>query len=236
MLPLGGKEVLWHILERTSRCTMVDQVVVSTSTSPSDSVIVDAAKTWGFDVFQGEESDLLGRLCTAARATNAQFVLRVPADKPLFDPDEADRVIRAHLTSRSDYSTNMPADWPECMEIPFGLEVEVVSADALYRSSRDATDEAEREHGLTHLYHDASDYSILRIPTSPRLRRAGIRLALDEPADYELLRTVYDSLWKGPGTIIPTVDALDFLDRQPTISSINTDVCQRPGLLPVEDE
>ncbi|MFM6008463.1 MAG: cytidylyltransferase domain-containing protein, partial [Sphaerospermopsis kisseleviana] len=47
MKPLCGKTVLFHVISRVKACSLVDEVVVATTTSLADDVIVAEAEKCG---------------------------------------------------------------------------------------------------------------------------------------------------------------------------------------------
>ena len=68
LLPLAGEPILARVLRRTARAGSVDELVVATTTLPSDDPIVDLARSEGLPVVRGSEADLLDRYLLAARA------------------------------------------------------------------------------------------------------------------------------------------------------------------------
>ena len=56
MYPLDGKPALEHVVTQTAHAERVTDVVVATSTKPSDDVIEQYAPTFGADVIRGSES------------------------------------------------------------------------------------------------------------------------------------------------------------------------------------
>ena len=65
---------------------------------------------------------------------------------------------------------------------------------------------------------------------APRLLRPEYRLTLDEAADYELLRRIYETLYR-PGEPVDVIEALAYLDAHPEVARINAHVQQKTGNL-----
>ena len=65
------------------------------------------AKQNKIEVFRGSEADLVDRYYQAIKETSAKNVLRLPADNPIPDPKEYDRIINYHLNSDNDFSSNI---------------------------------------------------------------------------------------------------------------------------------
>jgi spore coat polysaccharide biosynthesis protein SpsF len=143
---LGGRPMLRFLLDRLDPL-MVDEVVVATSTEERDDAVADIALAAGRSVVRGSEHDVLDRFVTALDLFPAQNVVRITADCPLTDPALVDEVLALHLAERADYTTNtLPRTFPK------GLDVEVVSADALRVAHAEADTGPEREHVMPFLY------------------------------------------------------------------------------------
>lgn len=226
LLPLAGRPVLWHILHRLADARSVDATTVATSDRPRDDVIARHAASWGADCFRGPEEDVLARYYLAAQAAGAGVIVRVPADKPLVDPFLVDEVVEAHLREGADYTTNMPAAWPQGMTFPFGLEVEVVGFGALARAHQEATAASDREHGLTYIYRHPEIFKITRVTTPPELASPEFRLALDTPEDYDVMQHVY-TLWRESDGPLDVREVLAYLTGHPDVAARNRHVVQR---------
>jgi len=58
LLPLAGREVLAHVLDRLAVCETIDDVVVATSDQPSDDVLAQWCDRRGVPVFRGSLDDV----------------------------------------------------------------------------------------------------------------------------------------------------------------------------------
>src|SRR3954470_8407931 len=122
---LGGRPMLRFLLDRLAPLG-VDDIVVATSTEERDDAVADLALAAGRPVVRGSEQDVLDRFVAALDTFPARHVVRITADCPLSDPKLIDAVVARHRETRADYTTNtLPRTFPK------GLDVEVVSADAL---------------------------------------------------------------------------------------------------------
>ncbi len=92
-------------------------------------------------VFRGDEHDVLGRYLGAARAVDADVILRVTSDCPLIDPRLCAAVIEARADTQADYAANnMPRLFPH------GLDCEAFTRAGLEQAASDATEAYDREH------------------------------------------------------------------------------------------
>ena len=71
----------------------VSEVCCAIPDTPDCEVIAAEAIRAGATVFRGSEGDVLDRYYQAARATNADIILRATSDCPLLDPDVCGQVL-----------------------------------------------------------------------------------------------------------------------------------------------
>ena len=219
----GGQSLLHHLAARVLSARLPSALVIATTDQPSDDPIAAARFPEGVSVFRGDEHDVLRRYAGAARAAGAEVVVRVTGDCPLLDPEELDRVVGLYLEARTsptplDYVTNQAG---EVRRIPRGLDVEVMSAEALYRAEREAAAPGEREHVTPYLYQSGRFRVRVTHPEGEDL--SDLRLTVDTPEDLALVRAVLEEL--GPRPTTAAVAAL--LRARPELVALNAHVKQR---------
>jgi len=219
LLPLAGKPVLAHVVQRTHACRNVDEVVVATSTDPSD----DAINAWCQEnevrCFRGSLHDVLDRYYQAAKLHAAEAIVRITADCPALDTQTVDEVIEGFLDGGF-------AFYGLSGEFPDGLDCTVFSFQAIEKAWHEAKLPSEREH--------VGPY----IEKNPQLFKGGglskyhglshMRWTLDEPRDYDFLSAVFDLLNK-QATPFTTEDFLDLLRARPELQTINQDIVRNEG-------
>ena len=77
------------------------------TTKKKDDILCKIAKKNKILFFRGSENNLVDRYYRAAVHFNANLILRLPADNPIPEPKEYDRLIRYHLKSNNDFSSNI---------------------------------------------------------------------------------------------------------------------------------
>lgn len=95
---IGGQTMLARVVQRTQRAQTVSQVVVATTKSPADDVVVAECERLRVAVFRGAEQDVLARYYWAAKAHQAEAVVRITSDCPWIDPSVVDQVVDAFLS------------------------------------------------------------------------------------------------------------------------------------------
>lgn len=190
LAPILGAPMIARQAERLRRSHRIDQLLVATSTDPTDDPLAQACAAGGLAVFRGDLNDVLGRFCGALEAyPAATAVVRLTADCPLADWTVIDELIARHHAEDADYSSNtLPA-----RTYPHGLDAEVVRPAALRRANRESRDPYEREHVTPFLYRRPQEHRIANLSRTPSL--AHLRWTVDFPEDLAFVRRVYDRLY-----------------------------------------
>jgi spore coat polysaccharide biosynthesis protein SpsF len=179
---LGGRPMLRFLLDRLAPLA-VDDIVVATSTEERDDAVADLALAAGRPVVRGSEDDVLDRFVGALDTFPARHVVRITADCPLSDPQLIDAVVAHHLATRADYTTNtLPRTFPK------GLDVEVVTADALRVAHAEATAAAEREHVMPFVYRRPERFRLANLRNDQPLGEE--RWTVDTADDLERVRRI----------------------------------------------
>jgi spore coat polysaccharide biosynthesis protein SpsF len=223
LLPLQGKTVLHHVIDRVFDAETITKVVVATTENERDEEIVRAVKDYHpkLSVFRGSEDDVLDRYYHAAKEAGADIVVRVTSDCPLIDPEIVDHVVSPLLHDPTmDYSSNVLGD----LTYPRGLDVQAIKFSTLEQLWNTTTDPEDREHVTLYLRKHPESFLATRIQLSPNLNH--YRWTLDEERDYEMIKTMYERLYpKNPAFRMR--DALALLKLEPEIAKMNVDVEQK---------
>ena len=183
----GDSTLLQHILRRLGSMEQRASLLVATSTESEDDAIEAACRDEQVAVFRGSRDDVLGRVAAAVGALEPrpELVLRVCADRPLICPRLADELLATHDSAgRPDYLSNTLVK-----SYPDGLDLELVSTDALLAAAEEAADPYEREHVTPFVYRRPERFSLVNI-TCPYGNYSDVRATIDYPADYEALARV----------------------------------------------
>jgi spore coat polysaccharide biosynthesis protein SpsF len=182
---IGGRPMLFRVVLRARHAQTLGRVVVATTTDPGDDPLYDYCRRQGFAVFRGDPFDVLDRYYQAAVAFGAETVVRLTADCPLLDPAEIDRTVRAFRSAGVDFAANrLPPPWKRTT--PIGMDVEVVTFDALTRAWREAEAKYAREHVMPYLYEEPGRFETLLVDHEPDWGE--LRLTVDTAEDLALAR------------------------------------------------
>jgi spore coat polysaccharide biosynthesis protein SpsF len=219
LMDLAGKPMLERQLERLARCKHVDEVVLATTTNATDDPLAELGARLDVRVHRGSEHDVLDRYAGAARAADADVVVRVTSDCPLIDPAETDLVVVA-LDADVDYAANVLE-----RDLPRGLDVEALWRDTLERVDRMATSAPAREHVTYFIQAERPDLFALRAVRRP-FDAADLRWTVDTPEDLALVRRLYDELGLAEKPL-PLADVIAHVRAHPELAAINAAIAQK---------
>lgn len=217
---IAGKPMLERVVERTRRASRVDQVVVATSDSPADEVLVALCQRRGWAVVAGSQHDVLARYRQAAEAYQADQIVRITSDCPLIDPGLVDAVVALSDRPGFEYGCN----FHPCRRFPRGLDCEVMTRGTLERIDRLATAPRFREH-VTLLVYDPQGQGRFRIDHHlGSTDWSWLRWTVDTAEDLELVRAIYGHFGDRP---FSWRELLDVYPQYPHWRRINLGTVQK---------
>ncbi|HNB51569.1 MAG TPA: glycosyltransferase family protein [Anaerolineales bacterium] len=216
-----GKPMLARMVERLKRARTLDGIVIATTDQPYDDEIVELAGDLSVGVFRGSEEDVLARVLGAARFYQADVIVETTGDCPLHDPAIIDKVVADFRMGGADFVSNTLN-----YSTPRGTDVRVFTTDALNEINQNSSDPADHEHVSLHFWEHPEKYRLRNVNTEFPPEVANLRLTVDTPEDFELVRLVYENLYPtNPDFTLS--DILDLFARKPELPLINQKVLQK---------
>lgn len=183
LLPLAGVPLIQQLVERVQRSTRLHGVVLAYPHADHDAFrfLAHACPTLCLYAHHGDEHDLVGRYVGAARAFEADVMVRVPGDNPCIDPVYLDEALLSYLTYPFAYYSNTTA----AVE---GTWVDGVGGEVLSRSRLHWLDQRTKGHATwrEHPHRYFEEQGLLDLP------KAAIRLDVNDVNDYDYVRRIYD--------------------------------------------
>ena len=220
--PILGKPMLARQIERVLLSHRIDQLVVATSTDPSDDGLESLCRQINIPCFRGSLNDVLDRFYQAAQSWQPQHVVRLTGDCPLMDQEIIDAVIDFYLAGGYDYAAN--AAQPT---FPDGLDVEIFRFSILEQAWKEATLPSQREHVTPFICQQPERFQIGHYRNAEDLSH--LRWTVDEPEDFDLVTRIYESLYP----IHPEFhmsDVLALLQQRPDLAAMNQKFERNEGL------
>jgi spore coat polysaccharide biosynthesis protein SpsF len=220
--PLAGRPMVLHVTARASRIAGVDDVVVAIPHGAEDEPLRETLEAQGVACTAGPGEDVLRRYAIAARAADADAIVRITADCPLLSPAVSGRVVAAYLGGGFDYASNtIERSWPR------GLDTEVLSRETLENLDATATEGYEREHVTPGAWLHPERFRLASVRNDEDL--SNIRLTVDTETDFLLVGSVFRELGRDGAEPddLELADVLGLLARRPDLAAINAGIAQK---------
>jgi spore coat polysaccharide biosynthesis protein SpsF len=216
MMPLAGKPLLQHVLERAKLAQLLDEVVLAIPVNKEDDILVGLAEKIGVKLFRGHPTDLVHRYYHAAKAFNADIVVRIPADNPLIHPSEIDRIIAYYMNEDVDFASNIAPFLGN--EYPDGLGAEVFSFKLLEQIYNTVNDTRHREHVTTYFREHPEKFRLGTVKCPAEFRRPDIVLDVNTSQEYEFMVELFEDLSK-EGELIHINEIIPWYDSKKRVLS-----------------
>lgn len=226
LMEVNGQSLLEINLRRIAKAQRIDGIIVATTNLPSDDKTAELVKTLGFELFRGDENDVLDRYYQAARQqpNEPDHIVRLTADCPLIDAYLIDKIIRHTVENQLDYCSNtLDPHYPD------GQDAEVFKTSALNRAWREAKLPSEREHVTPYIWKN-STFKGGSLFKSENYAENGknyghLRMTVDEPADYELISALIEKLGVGR----TWHEYAEYMERHCEVREINQNQTRNEG-------
>jgi spore coat polysaccharide biosynthesis protein SpsF len=207
MEPIMGQPLMYHIIARALQIRCAQSVYLATTDKPADDPLVELAQTMGLNVVRGPEDNVMERFFLAIEDAEADYIIRICGDAPLFDPEFIDQSTAAILEHEAD-----------CIRTNFKGATAYQGAGTISRRALEWSRQVAPHDPLTyehvtayaHQHHD--QLKTVPFDISPPFR-GDYKLSIDTPSDLDFFRKLYARLYK-PGSIVSLEESLQFLNSE----------------------
>ena len=220
MLPLAGATMLERLVERLERAKSLSSVTVASTVAPPDAVIADLCERQGIAVHRGPIEDIATRILEAAG--DADVIVQITGDCPLVDPEHVDRTVALLQSEQADYASN---SLKGCT-FPIGFDVRCFTRAALEKALRLTDDPVDRVHGSYFIYRRPDLFKLAGWDAPAQMHWPELRLTVDEPADYEVVRRIYEALYPA-NPAFTAADVVALMRGKPDWVALNSTVQQK---------
>ncbi len=180
LLPLAGRPLLDHVIERVASSRRVDSVAVVTSTRSDDDAIEEYCAGRGVLCFRGDHENVARRYLGALEHFGFAAFVRVCADSPLIDPRLIDHGLELLATGRYEVVTNNLK-----RTFPSGQTIEIVTADAYRRGFGRMHKPEHFEHVTRYFYEHFLDFRLINFTADEDCSR--LKTTVDTQEDFDRL-------------------------------------------------
>jgi len=206
LMPLFGKTLLEQVLKRLEVIPADIKVVLTTI--DCGYAFKKIAQESGWEIFYGDEQNVLKRFVDASDKYKVDMIIRATADNPLLSPEIAIETIDLFYKENCDLAYLSP--------VPYGSGVEVVRSDALKTALKNSNTPYHFEHVTPYIYENASKFKIRTLPFHDNsVSRSDVKLSVDSEEDFNRINLLFRSINKKKvnfkiNSIIKVYDELKF--------------------------
>lgn len=228
LLPIpisSSKPMIRQITDQLEGGSALAQKIVATSTNPVDDKLADYCKSNQIECFRGNEDDVLSRFITLAELHRFNVVVRLTGDNPVQDLSLIEKTIHEHLNNEADLTTTTG--------LPLGMNIEVVSGEALLRLKKKSLSKEDKEH-VTHYIKHSDEFrkKVIEYSFNPEYKK--LRMTVDYSSDYAVLSLILSLQNKHQKTGLKLVDFV--LDNYPWIFDANAANVQKKQFKNIKQE
>ena len=210
ILQLNGREVIRHMIDRLKLSSVLDNIIICTSTNPQDEPLIKIAVDEGIDYFLGDEEDVILRLYNASKEFGLDYALNITADCPLVSIEYIERILEKYK------ETN--ADLIRCLDIPHGFYSYGLKIDAMRKVCEIKKSKETEVWGR--YFTDTGLFNIVDLEIPKEYIRRDYRLTLDYPEDFKFFQEIFRHF--GEDTYKTSMsEFIKYLDENPQIVEIN---------------
>ncbi|MEN6325466.1 MAG: glycosyltransferase family protein [Syntrophomonas sp.] len=223
-----GKPMLGFIVERLGWVKEIGQIVIATSSDPSDQLVYQFCRENGIACYRGNLNDVLDRFYHTAKEYKADTVIRITGDCPCVDPQLVARLIdlfRSGNYNHAGIATGAGAIFME-NRFPNGLDAECFSFASLEKAWQEATEAADREHVTPYIWRNKDMFKCGSL--KPEEDYSNIRLSVDHIEDFQLVSKIYENLYNQEKPFLMK-DIIAFLRANPQLAELNQSFIGQEG-------
>lgn len=214
-----NKTMIEHVIERCSKSTKINQIIINTTVNFSDEKLVKIIKNHDVTIYRGSENNVLERTFQASKMARADLVVRVMANNPFIDPELIDCMIDYINASSYEYLyLNAKHKFPE------GFNCEIYKMSAITKIYRNAKDPYHLENINTYIYNHPEEFNFTKYDLSepsgiefnytdyPNINFNKLTLGVNTQSDWNYVKRLFTTIYeKKPNFNIK--DVLEFLNK-----------------------
>ena len=220
LLPFAGSTIIETIYKRLSNSSKLSNILVGTSNSKSDDILVSLLAKKGFNYYRGSLEDVMARFASICNHYKPDYVVRITGDCPLIDYTIMDKCIDEAVSEQYDYFALLEP-------YPDGLDVEIFKSSAITKINKMNLKKYQREHIGQYFLREKNNYKVGGIKLFED-KYNDYRLTIDRKEDYKFLL----ELEKRTKDIVEASaqDIFKVIKDDQDILSINNHIVRNEGL------
>jgi len=221
---IDDKPIIIGLINRLKKSKKFRKIIVCTTKTEGDDILVKCLKKEKIDVFRGSEKDILDRLLNAAKFFETNVIIDVEGDKIFMDPEYIDKVIEEMNDSKIDFVegefSNQKKEAIHGIHgfIPAGIRVDFLQKICKLKKVKNT------ETGYREFFNRFQQINkkYLKLDTNLKIP-INARFTLDYPEDLEFAKRIFLQL----GTSFNTKDVINFINKNPQLLEITEPVLDK---------
>jgi spore coat polysaccharide biosynthesis protein SpsF len=180
LMKIQDKTVLDYIIERLLQVVTRDQMVLATSSEPSDDPIAAFARSRNIHCHRGSLENVAERFYNAAKERKWEYAIRINGDNIFVDILLLKKMVGFAQSESYDFISNV-----KDRTFPKGMSIEIARV-AYYAQHLETINASPyfREHVMVYLYNEPNGKKFY-VQNHELPEAAGIQFALDTAEDYK---------------------------------------------------
>lgn len=217
---IHGRPMIVRLVEQISHSRRLDDIVVATSTDPSDDTLADVCRSYDVPCMRGSLPNVLKRYIDVADARGVDVIVRITGDNPFADPFLIDEMVALYKKNpRLDHINNAHREG-SVMGSGAELVTRIALKIAMEHAMRQEDPSPYLEHVTFYIRKNTGLFRTKKFHAEKKLCRTDISYSVDHPEDLALVREIFAGLYK-PGEPFRTSEILDFIDKNPNLRDMN---------------
>ena len=212
LLPIRGKPVIEHDIDRAKLAKKIDLIVLCTSDRSEDNILEEIARREKIESYRGPLQDKLVRWLGAAEKFKVDYFINFDGDDLFCDPELIDLAVEQIISNSCDF-----------IKAPEGLVcgsfTKGISRQALKRACEikgtSTGDQMSKYFTETGLF----DIRDLLVENSIYYNK-NIRMTLDYPEDLDFFKSIFNELGTDRN-LTPIKKIIELIEKKPELADIN---------------
>ena len=229
-LEILGRPILDLMIERLKKIKNANNIIIATTKNSIDDKIEKIATNNNVLCFRGSENDVLKRVLLAAEKNKTDIIVEITGDNPLIDFKISNKIIEFFISNQNkyDYVSNDAALYnnnfgASCI---IGFNTKVFTSKILKKVDSLTDHPTDREHVVNFILNNEDIFKIHNYESEEKFNRKDIRLTLDYPEDYQIIKKIFEELYP-LNNDFSAGDIIEYLDKNPKVKNINKNCVQQ---------
>lgn len=185
IMKVRNKPLLEYLVDRLKKIKSIDDIVLCTTTKKTDDVLLKLSKKLKIKIYRGSENNVLKRVYYGAKKYNANTIVQITADCPIIDYRIVSKAISLFKNNSLDCVSNS-----FIRSFPDGMDVNVISMEALEKTFSMAIDKNHKEHVTLFIKDNPNKFKIKNMIAKNNFFCPQLGVTLDEKKDFLLIKKI----------------------------------------------